>query len=191
MIYFKENSGRFPGVEVVDVFLREYEYGSLASHILGYTGEIDEEKLKMNKYSVGYEGGDQVGLTGIEAIYENVLKGSKGKITYEVDPLGKPENIVEKIQYIPGNDLYLTIDIDLQKAVEEILANSITQLRKLKESDTGENYKVPGGAVVVLDPESNEVLSIASYPTYDPSVFTGEYLRSTGHTLTTLKMNFL
>lgn len=173
MIYFKENSDKFPGVEIVDVFLREYEYGSLAAHILGYTGEIDEDRLKMSKYSMGYEGGDQIGLTGIEDTYENVLKGSKGKITYEVDPQGKPKDIVEKTQYIPGNDLYLTIDIDLQKAVEEIFANSIDQLRKQKVTGTEDNYKVPGGAVVVLDPANNEVLSMVSFPSYDPSVFTG------------------
>ncbi len=101
------------------------------------------------------------------------LKANKGKITYEVDPQGKPKNIVEKIPYIPGNDLYLTIDIDLQKVVEETLANSIAEIRQKKETDTENNYKVPGGAVVVLDPESNEVLAMASYPTYDPSVFTG------------------
>lgn len=173
MIYFKENKDRLPGVEIVDVFLREYEYGNLAAHILGYTGEIDEARMKMSKYSIGYEGGDQIGLTGIEDTYENVLRGSKGKITYEVDPQGRPASTVEKIPYTPGNDLYLTIDIDLQKTVEEILASSIDQLRKVKEKGTADNYKVPGGAVVVLDPESNEVLSMATYPTYDPSVFTG------------------
>lgn len=102
MIYFKENSDRLPGVEIVDIFLREYEYGNLAAHILGLTGEIDEERLKMGQYSVGYEGGDQIGLTGIEEIYEQLLKGSKGKITYEVDPIGRPKSIVEESSYTPG-----------------------------------------------------------------------------------------
>ena len=94
MIYFKENSINLPGVEVIDVFLREYEYGNLAAHILGYTGEIDEDKLKSGQYSVGYEGGDQIGLSGIESYYEQVLKGTKGRITYEVDPIGKPRSII-------------------------------------------------------------------------------------------------
>ena len=173
MIYFKENSASLPGVEVIDVFLREYEYGNLAAHILGYTGEIDEDKLKSGQYSVGYEGGDQIGLSGIESYYEQVLKGTKGRITYEVDPIGKPRNIIEDVAYVPGNDLYLTIDIDLQKAVEEILANSIIEIRQQKPTGSDENYKVPGGAVVVLDAKDSEILSMASYPTYDPSVFTG------------------
>jgi penicillin-binding protein 2 len=173
MIYLKENSANLPGVDVIDSFLREYEYGSLAAHVLGYTGEIDEQQLKDKKYSIGYEGGDQIGLTGIEQVYEDILRGIKGKITYEVDPAGKPKSIVEETPYSAGNDLYLTIDIDLQKAVEEILSNSILAQRKVMVPKTNETYKVPGGAVVVLSAKTGEILSMASYPTYDPSIFTG------------------
>jgi len=173
MIYLKENSNSLPGVEIVDIFYRDYEYDSLASHVLGYIGEIDEEKLKTEKYSVGYEGGDQIGLTGIEEVYEEILKGTKGRVTYEVDPLGKPISIVEEVPYVAGNDIYLTIDIDLQKVVEELLANSIIALREKKVKDSEEYFKVPGGAIVVLSAKTGEILAMASYPTYDPSVFTG------------------
>jgi penicillin-binding protein 2 len=173
MIYIKEHSSDLPGVEVIDTFLREYEYGNLAAHILGYTGEIDQERLSSGRYSVGYEGGDQIGLTGIEDTYEEVLKGIKGKIVYEVDPAGKPKQVLEETPYIPGNDLYLTIDIDLQKIVEEVLASSIAGLREVKVPKSDENYKVSGGSVVVMDPKNGEVLAMASYPTYDPALFTG------------------
>jgi penicillin-binding protein 2 len=173
LIYLKENAGNLPGVEVVDIFLREYEYGGVGAHVLGYTGEIDEQRLEMQQYSTGYEGGDQIGLTGVEETYEYILKGSKGKITYEVDPVGKPQNIVEEIPYVPGNDLFLTVDIDLQKTVEEILVNSIMEIRQQKPTNSEEFYSVPGGAVVVLDAINGEVLTMASYPTYDPSVFKG------------------
>jgi len=173
MIYLKENLNKLPGVEIIDIFLREYEYGSLASHILGYIGEIDEETLKVQEYSVGYEGGDQIGLTGIEEVYEQILKGTKGRITYEVDPVGRPKNIVEETPYIIGNDLFITIDIDLQKVVEEILSKSIMTIRQQKVPNSKDYYKVPGGVVVVLDAKNGEVLAMASYPTYDPSVFTG------------------
>ncbi len=79
MIYLKENANSLPGVEIIDIFFRNYEYGSLASHVLGYIGEIDEENLKMKKYSVGYaKGGDQIGLTGIEEVVKKMfLKGTK------------------------------------------------------------------------------------------------------------------
>ncbi len=173
MIYLKENSNMLPGVEVIDIFSREYSYGSLASHILGYTGEIDEDKLKMKKYSAGYEGGDQIGLTGIEAVYENVLKGVKGEIIYEVDPMGRPVRIIEETNYTAGNDLYLTIDIELQKKVEEILHESVVEIRQNKLPRSDEYYKVTGGAVIVLGAKTGEVLAMASYPTFNPELFVG------------------
>lgn len=173
MVYLKENSQNLPGVETVNIFLRKYDYGYLASHILGYTGEISEEKLKQEKNNSGYEGGDQIGLTGVEEQYENILKGIKGKIVYEVDPLGRPTNIVEQTDYVPGNNLYLTIDIELQRYVEETLANQLQSVRQKKIPKTNEYYKASSGSVVVLDAKTGEVLAMASYPTYDPGVFTG------------------
>lgn len=173
MIYIKENANSLPGVEIINVFFREYQYGSLAAHVLGYIGEIDEEKLKSEEYSVEYEGGDQIGLTGIEEFYEDVLKGTKGKITYEVDPLGRPKTIVDEVSYTAGNDIYVTIDIDLQKVVEELLSSSILAIRETKVSKSEEFFKAPGGAIVVLSAQTGEILAMASYPTYDPSVFTG------------------
>ncbi len=173
MIYLKENSSKFPGVEVVDVYLREYNFGFLASHLLGYTGEIDEDRLKSEIYANDYEGGDQIGLTGLEETYESVMKGKKGKIIYEVDPLGKPVSILEETVPISGNDLYLTIDIDLQRVVEKILYESILEVRQKKIKDTDEYYKVPGGAVVVLSPKNGQILAMASYPTFNPELFVG------------------
>jgi len=173
MIYLKENSSNLPGVEVVDAYLREYNFGVLAAHLLGYTGEISEDMLKSEKYGVGYEGGDQVGLTGLEETYESVLKGKKGKIVYEVDPMGRPVNILEETSPTCGNDLYLTIDIDLQQFVEKILYESILEVRQKKIKNTDECYNVRGGAVVVLNPQNGQVLAMASYPTYSPELFVG------------------
>jgi penicillin-binding protein 2 len=173
LVYLKENSQNLPGVEIVNIFLRKYNYEYLAAHILGYTGEIDEAKLKIENNAAGYEGGDQIGLTGVEAQYEDILNGIKGKIVYEVDPLGRPTNIVEQTDYISGNDIYLTIDIELQKYVEETLATQLEAIRQKKVGKTNVNYNAGGGAVVVLDAKTGEVLSMASYPTYDPSVFIG------------------
>lgn len=172
MIYLKENSSKLPGVEIIDLYLREYNFGFLASHLLGYTGEIDEERLKSEKY-IDYEGGDQIGLTGLEEAYENLLKGKKGKIIYEVDPMGRPVSIQEESDPISGSDLYLTIDIDLQRFVEEALYQSILEVRQKKITKTNEYYKVPGGAVVVLDPRNGQILAMASYPTYNPELFVG------------------
>jgi len=173
LVYLKENSNDLPGVEVINVFLRKYNYGYLASHVLGYTGEITEEKLKQEKYRTGYEGGDQIGLTGIEAQYDDILQGIKGKIVYEVDPLGRPTDIIEQTDYIPGNDIYITIDIELQRFVEETLTTQLEQIRQMKITGTDEYYNAGGGAAVVLDVKTGEVLAMASNPTYDPGLFIG------------------
>ena len=173
IIALKENKSSLPGVEVVDVYLREYKYGVLASHVLGYTGEIDEEKLAQEPYSDKYSGGDQIGLTGLEEYYENTLRGEKGSIIYEVDPLGRPVSIRNEIPAERGNDLYLTIDIDLQKVTEEALHSRIIEVREKTLKNSEEQYNVPGGAVVVLNAKNGEILSIASFPTYDPGIFSG------------------
>jgi penicillin-binding protein 2 len=173
LIFLKENSGSLPGVEVIDVYLRKYNYDFLASHLLGYTGEIDEERLKSSDYSDDYEGGDQVGFSGLEETYESILRGNKGKEIYEVDPLERPVNVLEESEPVCGNDLYITIDIDLQRAVEEILYQAILAARLKKDRSTDQYYKVPGGAVVVLDPTSGQILAMASYPTFDPELFVG------------------
>jgi len=173
LIYLKENSSSLPGVEVIDVYLRKYNYDFLASHLLGYTGEIDEERLKSKEYGDDYEGGDQIGLSGLEETYESMLRGKKGKKIYEVDPLERPVSVLEETDPICGNDLYLTIDIDLQRAVEEILYQSILAARLKKDRNTDQYYKVPGGAVVVLDPANGQILAMASYPTFKPELFIG------------------
>ena len=174
VIYIEENIDKLPGVEVVDVYLREYSYGALASHILGYIGEISEDKLKSEEYNnYNYEGGDQIGLGGLEETYESVLRGKKGKVAYEVDPIGRPVSTIQEIDPVSGNDLYLTIDIDLQKIVEEALYQSILEVRQKKIKDTDEYYKATGGAVVVLSPVDGQILAMASYPTYDPELFVG------------------
>jgi len=173
MIRIKESSDHLPGVEIVDIYLREYNYGVLGSHILGYTGEIDEERLASELYSGDYSGGDQIGLTGLEEKYESMLRGEKGEIIYEVDPIGRPVRVIEKSPAVSGNDLYLTIDIDLQKITEEILLDQIMALREKTLTNSDEHYIVPGGAVVVLSAKNGEVLSMASFPTYNPGVFSG------------------
>ncbi len=174
LISFKENISDLSGVEVIDIYLREYDYSFLAAHVLGYTGEIDEQALAAERVRDVYEGGDQIGISGIEQSYEEMLRGIKGKETYEVDPLGRPVATVERIDYIPGNDIYLTLDIELQGRVEELLYQRVMEVRKMPvETGSEETFKVPGGAVVVLEANTGEVLAMASYPTFTPEVFVG------------------
>jgi len=174
LITFKENLTSLSGVEVIDIYLRQYNYGFLAAHVLGYTGEIDEQTLSLQRYRDIYEGGDQIGISGVEQSYEEILKGVKGRVTYEVDPLGRPVSTIEEIDYIPGNDIYLTLDIELQRKVEELLYQAVMEIRERPvETGSDETFRVPGGAVVILEADTGDVLAMASYPTFNPEVFVG------------------
>lgn len=162
-----EQSQRFPGVRVEQVAVREYPYGSIGAHVLGYTGEISQEQLKQSDPMAGYELGDVVGKAGVEAQYERVLQGDKGRRLIEVNASGKPIRIVNEEAPVAGRDIRLTIDIEVQRIAEEQLAYAIAEAHR-------QGFKnARAGAVVVLDVKTGDVLAMASAPTYDPAVFLG------------------
>lgn len=134
--------------------IRSYLYGPITSHILGYLGEITEDELKTEKY-VNYKLGDKIGRGGIEEAYEKNLKGIDGGEIIEVDAAGRPLRTLRKKEAIPGQNLVLTIDIDLQKQAYTKLDEA------LKKSQSC------CGAAVVTDPNTGEVLSLVSLPSYD------------------------
>ena len=138
-----------PGVQVVVEPIRTYPYGELAAHLLGYVGEVDRKELAAND---GYDVGDVVGKTGVEAVWERYLRGSKGGRQVEVDAFGREVRVLGEVLPIPGWDLYLTIDVELQRRAEELLRDKV-------------------GAIVALDPSSGEVLALCSSPSYSPSLF--------------------
>ncbi|OGC07833.1 penicillin-binding protein 2 [candidate division WOR-1 bacterium RIFOXYA2_FULL_36_21] len=144
-----EMSFDLPGVEVLKYPLRSYPNKQLAAHVLGFVGEITKEELSLLKDD-GYRLGDLIGKDGVDKVYDEYLRGTPGGKRLEVDALGYPVRILEKLNPIPGDSLVLTIDNDLQKKVEDLLG-----------------YKE--GAVVVLDPNNGEILAMASSPTYDSS----------------------
>jgi len=153
--YVSEHLDRLPGVQVESEPLRRYPLGLMASHLLGYVGEISDKELIDPHYS-DYLSGDLIGRMGIERRYEKLLRGVDGKRFVEVNALGrKGEFLGEKHPILPtrGTDLMLTIDLDVQRAAE--------------------NAFEPGarGAVVAMDPRNGEVLALASKPNYDPNEF--------------------
>lgn len=162
-----EQSQRFPGVRVEQIAVREYPYGSIGAHVLGYTGEISEAELKQSDPTAGYELGDVVGKAGVEAQYERVLQGDKGRRLIEVNASGKPIRVVNEEAPVAGRDVRLTIDIEVQRVAEEQLAYAIAEAHRQGFT------KAKAGAAVVLDVKTGEVLAMASAPTYDPSVFLG------------------
>ena len=162
-----------PGVEIETTSVRKYntEY---AAHLLGYTGAITSETWPTYKEKGGYTMNDYVGITGAESAFESYLKGTSGTRAIERNENGKiissqwlvDGETGESLAPQPGQNVFLTIDIDLQQQVENILANGVAGLQS-KETE--------GAACVVLDVNSGDVLASASYPTYSLATFSQDY----------------
>ena len=166
--YLEEHRSEFPGVEVVDTYLRNYERKTLAAQILGYVREISQEELEEKDAVDDYRAGDKIGKAGVEAAFDTYLRGTPGAAQIRVDSLGRPQSAIQTQQFpSPGNDVRLTIDIDLQRAAEQALTFGI------ERAIENENWYANGGAAVAIDPRDGAILALASNPTYRPSIFAG------------------
>lgn len=185
LVYFGERAELFPGVRVLDSTVRSYHYGNLASHLLGWVGPLNDTEYRVRRPPVGKEYAlrDEVGKAGIELLFEDDLRGQSGGRVVEVDRLGRIVREREDLFLppIPGDDVFLTVDIDLQYLVETELERTIFEARGRepeREDDADEDppdFHAPGGAVVVLDPASGDVVAMASYPSYDPNESIGGF----------------
>ena len=165
--YLLEHSEEFPGIHVTDTFIRGYPYGRTAAQILGYVNEISAEQLKRLRRK-GYAAGDKIGEAGVEASYDAYLRGRPGLAQLRVDSLGRPRSsLVLKSRAGPGESIRLTLDIELQRAAEEALYYGITKARNNAQ------WAANGGAIVALNPRDGAILAMASYPTYNPKLYTG------------------
>lgn len=176
-ILIGEREDDFPGVSVRKTNIRFYPYGQRAAHLLGYVGAINEQTFALVRQSEKlYQATDEIGISGVEASFEDILRGTPQVEVIEVDAAGNRIAVISTQDAIPGNDVRLTIDINLQVLVEEELASGIQAARRrLDESDKSNvvPYAAPGGAMVLLDPDGSRVLAMASYPTYDQRMFIG------------------
>jgi penicillin-binding protein 2 len=170
VVYLAEHKDDFPGVEAAELTERAYPNGSLAAHLLGYVGEINDEELKARK-GKGYRLGDSIGKSGVELSYEDALRGTPGLTKLEVDSRGRVLQTLDEQPPVQGNDLQLTIDLDVQKLTEDSLAQGLDAARRSYDKDTKKNFLAPAGAAVVLDPRDGSVLGLASFPTYNPADF--------------------
>lgn len=148
---FYENQYRFPGAVIKARLIRHYPMAGTMSHVLGYVGRINTEDLE-DIDTTNYSATNYIGKLGIEKFYEDELHGTVGYEQAENDASGQPVRVLNQIMPIPGKNLYLTIDINLQIAAEEALAGS-------------------RGAVVAIQPSTGQVLALVSEPTYDPNLF--------------------
>ncbi len=145
--------------------LRNYPYKEAASHVLGYIGQISQEELLQSEF-VGYKGGDLIGKMGIEGKYESLLKGTNGKELVEVNSMGKVIRKLGRTDPVSGQNIVLTLDIALQKAVFDTVKD------------------VKKGAVIVSNPKG-EILALVSKPSFDPNLFTmGSAMRNSQSLIT-------
>ena len=164
---FAVNEYRFPGVTLEAVLHRDYPFAELTAHFLGYVGRIsekDQNRLEEEKY----KGISHTGKSGIEKQYERALVGSTGFEEVEIDAHGRTLRTISREGAIPGDNLRLTIDIELQREARRALGAS-------------------RGAVVAMDPSSGEVLAMVSNPSFDPNLFVDGIDHATYSALRSLK----
>ena len=172
-IVLAERRDEFPGVETSIRSVRVYPYGDLAAHVLGYVSLLSEEQYALvADDDKTYRRNDEIGQTGIEASFESVLRGDPGLTRIEVDNLGDPVRVIEKVAPIAGADVYLTLDIDVQALAEKELLTALAAARQQEPDDPNEpRFIAPAGSLLVLDPNGSELLAMASFPTYSPGEF--------------------
>lgn len=164
IIYQKLND--LPGINVSLQPIRYYPYNNLASGVLGYLSSIDSSKEK-NYEMRGYDvSSDLIGVAGIEASFEDQLRGTKGGTTVKVNSKGRVTEELFKLDSYPGNSVHLTIDKNVQYAAEQSLKDTLERVRL-----QGIAADATRGAVVAIEAKTGRVIAMASYPDYDPNVF--------------------
>jgi penicillin-binding protein 2 len=153
--FVEENNRLLGGIHLKVEPLRDYHYGELAAHTLGYLGEINRDKLM--KGEAGYRMGDIVGKEGIEFLFEQEMQGKKGYKEVEVDVSGRELAVLRKSPPQSGNHLQLTLDLRIQQVVEQAM--------------TGTEEEPINGSAVVLKVQTGEILAITSKPAFDPNLF--------------------
>lgn len=156
--YLEENHLEFPGVRVGLAPVREYVDGALFAHLLGYVGHIPAELSEEYK-SKNYAPTDQVGVQGLEATFEDDLRGTKGRRYIQVDVAGREVRVLGEEPPTPGNNLVLTVDAEFQKAVQTILQKTLRGARAKQ------------GVAIALDPRTGEIRALVSLPSYDNNLF--------------------
>lgn len=165
--FISEHPEVFPDVTVSEQTSRQYVQGTLAAHVIGYISEATQDQIKAQKDAENpLQAGDLVGQAGIEAQYDDILRGVDGEQKVYVSADGSVEGVSETLDPTAGSDVILTIDAKIQKAAEDGLAKAVSVAKEAKKPATA-------AALVCLDAQSGDVLALASYPTYSPQAFSG------------------
>lgn len=187
--YIDEHQREFPGVIAATQPVREYPYGSMAAHVIGYLGEISPEMLKENKKK-GYQAGDEIGLSGVEKTYDEQLRGVVGKKKLEVDASGNSIREISSVEAHSGSNLVTTIDLDVQALVEAALKSGVDAARARQDPESPKKYQATGASAVVMDPKTGEIIAMSSYPTFNLNDFVGGISEKTWKALNDPKNQF-
>ena len=178
----KENSLSLPGVEIVETSTRSYDEGDIIPHVLGRVGKITAEKWKVTDENgqttyplreKGYNMNDMIGVSGLEAVYEDELRGKDGVETITRSSDGVIVGTAMTTVPEPGHTVQLTIDSAFQQAVDKALAQNIQMINSTY--NTGSSAKAAAGAVVVISTKDGSVLASSNYPSYDQNLFATQY----------------
>lgn len=178
----KENSLTMPGVEIVETSTRSYDEGGIIPHVLGRVGKITAEKWKVTDENgqttyplreKGYNMNDMIGVSGLEAVYEDELRGKDGVETITRSSDGVIVGTAMTTVPEPGHTVQLTIDSAFQQAVDRALARNIEMINSTYNS--GSSAKAAAGAVVVISTKDGSVLAASNYPSYDQNLFATQY----------------
>lgn len=174
-----ERQELYPGVRAESQTLRQYPYGSLAAHSLGYTGPVNQDELDAAERAGGTDLhlNAQIGRSGLEKTYDADLRGTDGVRYVTVDNRGTVLGTQRETSPERGNTLVTSLDRDVQKIADKALATEIAK-RRTQTDKEGRRYVAPSGAAVVMDPRTGRVIALSTTPTYDPTVFVGGISRA-------------
>jgi penicillin-binding protein 2 len=174
VIYIKEHQPDFAGVDVASMAERTYPNGNMAANVIGYVGQITDRELASRK-RLGYQQGEQMGQTGVEAAYEDALRGQPGVTKLQVDSRGRVLGTLASQPPVQGRDVWLSIDLRIQKLAEDSLTQGLAAARLTTDNTAGPGkgafLKATAGAATVMDPNDGSILALASNPTYAPADF--------------------
>jgi penicillin-binding protein 2 len=175
--YIAERQDQYRGIQVLQTSIPGYPHGDLAAQVLGYVGQISPPELKGGAYQ-GAKQGDIVGQAGLEASYDQFLRGTDGKDKVQVNAQGLPTGLSKTIAPVPGHNLQTSLDLRLQRVGQQSLAESVA------------THGGAGGAFVAMNPDNGEIYAMGSNPSFDPSVFSPAISTKNYKRLTSASSNY-
>ena len=173
----REQGELYAGISIETEPVRKYLYGSTAAHILGYVGQMNQSEYEFYKEK-GYKPNEYIGKQGVEKAFEDELHGIDGSSVIERNRTGKNLSVLSSTPALPGNNVYLTLDLDVQMAGEKALKETIDKIyTNALDTATTKGLDVGGGSFAAVSVKTGEVLALGSYPTFDLNFFRENYIK--------------